>query len=103
MSISKAFSLFMQEAPAHAQAWMQAVKGLDEASTLDKKTEELAYIAVLAATGNTSGIPFHVLSAKTHGASRQEVLSAVLIGLPAVGAVAISALPAALEAYDGEN
>jgi alkylhydroperoxidase/carboxymuconolactone decarboxylase family protein YurZ len=101
MSVSRAFELFMQEAPAHAEAWMQAAGALDAASTLDKKTEELAYIAVLAATGNTSGVPFHVLSAKSHGASRQEVLSAVLVGLPAAGATVIASLPAALEAYDG--
>lgn len=102
MSVSKAYSCFMQEAPAHAAAWMQLAQSLDAASALDKKTEELAYIAVLAATGNTSGIPFHVLSAKSHGASRQEVLSAVLIGLPAAGAVVIGAVPVAVEAYDGE-
>ncbi|WP_202845210.1 carboxymuconolactone decarboxylase family protein [Luteimonas saliphila] len=100
MSVSKAFSMFMQEAPAHAEAWMQVAKSLDAASALDRKTEELAYVAVLAATGNASGIPFHVLSAKSHGASRQEILSAVLIGLPAAGAVVIGALPVALEAYD---
>lgn len=103
MSVSKAFTLFLQEAPAHAEAWMQTAKSLDAASALDKKTEELAYLAVLAATGNTSGIPFHVLSAKSHGASRAEVLSAVLLGLPAAGAVVISALPAAVAAYDGET
>lgn len=103
MKVSKAFALFMQEAPAHAKAWTQAAEALDVASALEKKTEELAYIAVLAATGNTSGIPFHVLSAKSHGASRQEVLSAVLLGLPAAGAVVIGALPSALEAYDGQN
>lgn len=103
MSVSKAYSCFMQEAPAHAAAWLQLAKSLDAASALDKKTEELAYIAVLAATGNTSGIPFHVLSAKSHGASRQEVLSAVLIGLPAAGAVVIGAVPIAVEAYDGRE
>ena len=103
MSVSKAFAVFMQEAPAHADAWMQVAKSLDAASALDKKTEELAYIAVLAATGNSSGIPFHVLSAKSHGASRQEVLSAILLGLPAAGAIVIGAVPVALEAYDGQN
>jgi alkylhydroperoxidase/carboxymuconolactone decarboxylase family protein YurZ len=103
MSVSKAFAIFMQEAPAHAEAWMQVAKSLDAASALDKKTEELAYIAVLAATGNTSGIPFHVLSAKSHDASRQEVLSAILLGLPAAGAIVIGAVPVALEAYDGQN
>ena len=103
MSVSKAFTRFMQEAPGHAEAWMVAVQALDAASALDKKTEELAYLAVLAATGNTSGIPFHVLSAKSHGASRQEVLSAVLVGLPAAGAVVIGAVPRALDAYDGDS
>lgn len=103
MSVSTAFSSFMQEAPAHAAAWMQLATSLDAASALDKKTEELAYIAVLAATGNASGIPFHVQSAKAHGASRQEVLSAVLIGLPAAGAVVIGAVPAAVAAYDGQG
>jgi AhpD family alkylhydroperoxidase len=82
---------------------MQAAEALDTASALDKKTKELAYIAVLGATGNTSGIPFHVLSAKSHGASRQEVLSAVLIGLPAAGSVVIASFLAAVEAYDGQN
>ena len=36
MSVSRAFSLFIQEAPAHADAWMQAAKLLDAASALDK-------------------------------------------------------------------
>jgi len=103
MSVSKEFTLFMQKAPAHAKAWMQAAEALDTASALDKKTKELAYIAVLGATGNTSGIPFHVLSAKSHGASRQEVLSAVLIGLPAAGSVVIASFLAAVEAYGGQN
>jgi alkylhydroperoxidase/carboxymuconolactone decarboxylase family protein YurZ len=103
MSVSKAFAVFMQEAPGHAEAWTQMAKALGCASALDGKTAELAYIAVLAAVGNTSGIPFHVLSAKSHGASRQEVLSAVLAGLPAAGSIVIGALPAALEAYDGTN
>ena len=61
------------------------------------------YHAVLAATGNTSGVPFHVLSAKAHGASREEVLSAVLIGLPAAGAVVIGGVQVALEAFDGQE
>jgi alkylhydroperoxidase/carboxymuconolactone decarboxylase family protein YurZ len=64
MSISNAFQVFLDEAPEHAQAWMSAVHGLNRASGLDKKTEELAYIAVLAAARLTSGIPFHVESAK---------------------------------------
>jgi alkylhydroperoxidase/carboxymuconolactone decarboxylase family protein YurZ len=60
--VSNSFQAFLQEAPEHAQAWMAAVKGLDEASALDKKTKELAYLAVLAAQRMKSGIFFHVRS-----------------------------------------
>ncbi|MBJ7533560.1 carboxymuconolactone decarboxylase family protein [Rhodomicrobium vannielii ATCC 17100] len=103
MTISNAFQTFLNEAPEHAKAWLGAVHGLDGASALDKKTEELAYLAVLAAARLTSGIPFHVQSAEAAGATREEIISAVLIGLPAVGNIVIEALPVALAAYDGEG
>ncbi|MBI5961544.1 MAG: carboxymuconolactone decarboxylase family protein [Chloroflexi bacterium] len=100
--ISNAFQTFMTEASQHAQAWGTMVQSLDAASALDKKTEELAYLAVLAALRMEGGIPFHVMTAKQHGATRQEVISAILVGLPAAGHVVTQVLPAALAAYDGE-
>jgi len=100
MKISNAFQIFLSEAPEHARAWMDAVQGLDKASALDKKTEELAYLAVLASQRLTSGIPFHVGMAKQAGATRDEIIGAVLIGMPAVGNTVIEALPVALDAYD---
>jgi alkylhydroperoxidase/carboxymuconolactone decarboxylase family protein YurZ len=100
--VSQSFQAFLQQASGHAGAWMGAVKGLDEASALDKKTEELAYLAVLAAMRMESGVPFHVSSAKAAGATREEVISAILVGLPAVGQGVIQSLPAALSAYDAE-
>ncbi len=78
----------------------RAVKSLDEASALDKKTRALAYVAVLAALGLDTGIPFHVAQAKKAGASREEVISAVLLGLPAAGNIVTRCLPTALKAYD---
>jgi alkylhydroperoxidase/carboxymuconolactone decarboxylase family protein YurZ len=98
--MSNAFQLFMTEAPKHARAWMTAAKSLDEACVLDKKTECLVYIAVLAVLGLDSGIPFHVMQAAEAGASREEVISAVLLGLPAAGNIVTRSLPAALNAYD---
>jgi len=100
--MSKAFQAFLAEAPKHAEAWMAAVQALDGASALDKKTEELAYLAVLAALRLESGVPFHVKMAKQAGASREEVISAILVGLPAAGNAVTQVLPAAIEAYDGE-
>lgn len=102
-NVSTAFQTFLTEAPAQAGAWMEAVHKLDAASCLDKKTEELAYLAVLAALGLESGIPFHVKSAKIVGAARDEIKSAILLGLPAVGNRVISSLPMALAAFDEEE
>ena len=101
--MSDAFQVFMREAPKHAEAWMTAAQGLGKASALDKKTEGLAYLAVLAASGLESGIPFHVALAKQAGASREEVISAILVGLPAVGNVVTRSLPAAIQAYDSQK
>jgi len=98
--ISNAFQAFMQDAPQHAQAWGALVQSLAQASALDDKTRELAYLAVLAALRMESGIPFHVQSAKASGASRDEVISALLVGLPAAGHAVTQSLPAAIAAYD---
>ncbi len=100
---SNAFQIFFKETPEYSKAWMEAVQKLDGANALEKKTKALAYLAVLAASGLVSGIPFHVQHAKSLGASREEVIGAVLVGLPAVGHKVIQALPAALEAYDSEG
>jgi alkylhydroperoxidase/carboxymuconolactone decarboxylase family protein YurZ len=99
--ISNAFQTFMNEAPEHAQAWGIMVQGLAKANALDSKTTALAYLAVLAALKLESGIPFHVQSAKQAGASREEVISAILVGLPAAGHAVTQVLPTAIAAYDG--
>ena len=98
--MSDAFRGFMHEASGHAQVWMGAVRGLDEASALDKKTEELAHLAVLAALRLESGVPLHVQLAKEAGASREEVISAVLVGLPVAGQGVTQVLPTAIATYD---
>jgi alkylhydroperoxidase/carboxymuconolactone decarboxylase family protein YurZ len=100
--ISNAFRAFITEAPDHARAWAAMVQSLAQASALDGKTSALAYLAVLAALGRESGIPFHVREARQAGASREEVISAILVGLPAAGHAATQALPVAIEAFDAQ-
>jgi len=92
----------MSEAPQHAQAWGTMVQGLASASALEKKTSALAYLAVLAALRLESGVPFHVQTAKQSGASREEVISAILVGLPAAGHSVTQVLPTAIAAYDAK-
>lgn len=98
--LSNSFQIFIQEAPKHSEAWMEVVQKLDTASSLEKKTEEIAYVSVLAALGLESGISFHVKQARANGATRNEIKSAILLGLAAAGNIVIKALPVALQAYD---
>jgi len=98
--VSKAFQSFLSEAPQHARAWGTMVQELSTASALDGKTSALAYLAVLAALGLETGVPFHVKAAKQMGASRSEVISALLVALPAAGHGVTRVLPCAIEAYD---
>ena len=99
-NVSGAFQTFLERAPKHATARGTAVRALVEASALDKKTSALAYLAVLAALRLDSGVPFHVKLAKDAGASLDEVVSALLVGLPAAGTGVTQSLPAAIAAYD---
>jgi alkylhydroperoxidase/carboxymuconolactone decarboxylase family protein YurZ len=98
--MSNAFQIFLKDCPKHASAWMAAVHALDDASALDKKTGALAYLSVLAALRLESGVPFHVAQAKSLGASREEVISAILVGLPAAGNAVTQVLPVALRAFE---
>lgn len=100
--VSNAFQIFMKEAPEYQKIWMETVQKLDSVSKLDSKTEELAYIAVLASSRLEGGLSFHVKHAKSLGATREEIISAVLVGLPAVGNIVIQVLPIAINAYDVE-
>ena len=99
-NISEAFLTFQKEAPQHAKAWGEMVYGLGGASTLDDKTKALVYLAVLAVLRLESGIAWHVQVAKESGASRNEVISAILVGLPAAGHQILRVLPIAVKAYD---
>lgn len=98
---STAFQTFTREAEGHAAAWLEAVEKLGGASSLDARTGELVYLGILAALRLESGIGFHAARAKALGASREDVISAVLAGLPAAGNAVIQSLPPALAAYDG--
>jgi len=100
--ISNAFHTFLTEAPEYAKAWGTVVQDVAKASALDKKTHELAYLSVLATLRYESGIPFHVVAAKKAGATREEIISAILVGLPAVGHGLTQVLPVAIDAYDAE-
>ena len=98
--ISKSYMAFNQEAPDHARAWSEMIQKLSKANALDPKTSSLVYLGILAVAGLESGVPFHVRIAKENGASREEIISAILTGLPAAGNQVIKCLPVAIETFD---
>lgn len=99
-NVTNSFSMFMTESSDTGKAYMDMVMKQSQMSALDRKTHELAYISVLSAIRMTGGLNFHVKSAKDLGATRDEVKSAVLVGLPVAGITLVDALEAALHAYD---
>jgi alkylhydroperoxidase/carboxymuconolactone decarboxylase family protein YurZ len=69
-------------------------------SCLDPKTRALAYLAVVAAMRMEAGLPTHVARAKLAGASREEVVSAIMVGVSVAGVSILRMIPAAIGAYD---
>ena len=61
---------------------------------------ELFHRSQAGPAGAESGVPFHAGLAKAAGASRDEVASAVLVGLQPAGHRVTAALPGALAGYD---
>ena len=102
MHEKSSFAVFMQESGNVGSAYQEAMQALSEASALDRKTDELAYIAILAAVRQTEEVPVHVKAAKLLGATRDEIKSAVLVGMPAVGFAVTEAFAVALKSYDEE-
>ncbi len=98
--ISDAFKTFKKVAPVHANCWQSLIEGLSLASALDKKTHSLAFLSVLAVLRRENGIPYHVQLAKKSGASREEIISAILVGLPPAGHVVTEVLHIAVKAFD---
>ncbi len=93
------FNIFMEETKEIGPSFMRFVMKLSKEGSLDAKTQELAYLAVLSALQMTSGIPFHVGHAKECGASLEEVKSAILVGMPLVGLRVIESLAIAIKSY----
>lgn len=90
-----------QEAPEVAKAFNQLVESLKQSNGLDAKTKQLVYIGIKSALGDPKAIYYHVAMAKELGASRAEILDAILIKLTVCGLNGVAGcLPVALGVYD---
>lgn len=95
--------VFIEEFPQLASSFNELVQAQRSLEGMDSKTKQLVNIAIQTANRNVIGVKLHAQMAKNDGASREEVLSAVVMNLHLSGlASVIECLPAAIEGYDGE-
>ncbi len=97
------FDLLKKEFPDIAEKYDSLVESQRALKGLDPKTKQLINIAIQTAIRNPRGVKFHAMMAKQEGASRSEVLGAVVMNLHLAGlAVVLDSLPSAVDGYDGK-
>jgi AhpD family alkylhydroperoxidase len=77
--------IFQNEAPEVAKAFNGLIMSLVASKGLDQKTKQLIYIAMKASVGDEMAVRAHVPMAKQAGATREEVVDAILMTLTVSG------------------
>jgi alkylhydroperoxidase/carboxymuconolactone decarboxylase family protein YurZ len=77
--------VFKNEAPEVAEAFNGLIQALVASKGLDPKTKQLIYIAMKASMGDAGAVRAHLSMAKAAGASKAEVVDAVLMTLTVSG------------------
>jgi AhpD family alkylhydroperoxidase len=97
------FELFMKECPELAARFNELVQAQKSLKGMDNKTKQLINIAIQTANRNAKGVMMHAAMAKNAGASRDEVITAVVMNLHLSGlAPVLECLPAAVKGHDGK-
>ena len=97
---SNPINIFQKEAPEVAKAFDGLIQSLVNSKGLDEKTKQLIYIAMKASQGDTTAIGFHVLMAKKLGATKEQIVDAILMTLTVSGIRGVvTCLPTAIEIY----
>ncbi|MDR2530683.1 MAG: carboxymuconolactone decarboxylase family protein [Oscillospiraceae bacterium] len=95
------FEAWGKESPETMKAFFDYAGALQKNCGLDEKTFQLCYIAIQAHRGGTGSVLGHTAFAKKAGATKQEVLGAVLITLMTSGINGVANyLGQVAEAYD---
>jgi alkylhydroperoxidase/carboxymuconolactone decarboxylase family protein YurZ len=94
--------LFQREAPEVAKAFDELIMSIVASKGLDPKTKQLVYIAMKAAMGDAQAVKAHLPMAKQAGATREEVVDAILMTLTVSGIRGVvTCLPDAVRFFDG--
>jgi alkylhydroperoxidase/carboxymuconolactone decarboxylase family protein YurZ len=77
--------IFRREAPDVADAFGGLIKAIAAQEGLDQKTKHLIYIAMKASEGDAMAVRVHIPMAKDSGATKEEILGAILMTLTVSG------------------
>lgn len=95
------FEVWGKENPATMQAFFKFAGDLQSGCGLDEKTFQLIYMGIQASRGGVGSVSAHAGFAKKAGATKQEVLGAVLVTLMTSGINGVNdCLAAAAAGYD---
>jgi alkylhydroperoxidase/carboxymuconolactone decarboxylase family protein YurZ len=83
--MSNPFQTLMRESPEVGQAFGDFIKTLANQPALDAKVKQLIFIALQTAGRNPQAVAAHIPMARALGATRAEIVEAMLITLPASG------------------
>jgi len=95
------YELFQRECPELAERFNSLIEVQKSLNGLDPKTKQLINIAIQTATRNPRGVKMHAMMAHSIGATRDEIIGAVVMNLHLTGLVTVlECLPAALEGLE---
>ncbi|HYC22459.1 MAG TPA: carboxymuconolactone decarboxylase family protein [Candidatus Bathyarchaeia archaeon] len=77
--------IMRESCPAVADAATGLVAAIMRQPALPEKTKQLIYLAVCTAVHHDRGVTAHAERARALGATREEVLEAMLLTIPAAG------------------
>jgi len=93
----------LAESPEVGRALQGLVEALAAQPALSDKVKQLIYIALQAAHRNSAAVAAHIPMAVKAGATRSEVVEAILLTIPAAGVGgAMHCLPEVAKAFRGE-
>lgn len=94
-------AVFKKEAPTVAAAFDGLILSLIASKGLDEKTKQLIYISLKAAAGEGMAVHFHIEMAKHAGATKAEVVDAILMTLTVSGITGVATcLPDAVAQFE---
>ncbi len=97
------YELFQKECPEVAARFNDLIEAQKALKGLNAKTKQLINIAIQTANQNVQGVQMHAMMAKNEGATREEIVGAVVLNLHHSGFVSVlECLPAAIDGFEGK-